>query len=104
MQLLNYLDMNSNLFIAANGHVTLDFGDHENVLYQKACAQLEKLGFTRRGTTLHGLDEGIKPSFFRAELEILTGYDRWSGSYFLATSGEGDVILHHLYADLLRSL
>lgn len=96
--------MNFNLSIAANGHVMIVFGVYKNVLHQKAYSKLDNLGFTSRGTTLHGLEEGIEPSFFRAEVEILTGYDNWSGSYLLATSDEGDAILRHMYADLLRSV
>ena len=48
--------------IAANGHVTLDFGDYDSFSYQQACAKLEtELGFTRRGGTVAGMDEGESP-------------------------------------------
>ena len=87
--------------IAANGYVTLDFGDFDSVPYQQACAKLEtELGFARYGDTVAGLDEGVSPSFLRADLEISAGWDNWSGSYLLANSDAGDAILRHLYAEL----
>lgn len=94
--------MNPSLSIAANGHVTLDFGDYDSVAYQQACAKLEnELGFSRQGDSVAGLDEGISPSFLRAKLEISAGWDNWSGSYLLANSDEGDEILRRLYAELM---
>ena len=93
--------MNPTMSIAANGHLSLDFGDYDSVLYQQACAKLEnELGFIKRGETVAGLDEGVGPSFFRAELEISTGWNNWSGSYLLANSDAGDAILRHLYAEI----
>ena len=93
--------MNPSLSIAANGHVTLDFGDYDSVPYQQVCAKLEnELGFCRHGDTVAGLDEGISPSFLRSELEISAGWDNWSGSYLLANSDAGDAILRRLYAEL----
>jgi hypothetical protein len=93
--------MNPSLSIAANGHLTLDFGDYDSVAYQQVCAKLEnELGFVRHGRTVAGLDEGVSPSFTRAELEISAGWDNWSGSYLLANSDAGDAILRRLYAEL----
>jgi hypothetical protein len=93
--------MNPTISIAASGHVSLDFGNDDSVLYQQACAKLEtELGFIRCGETVAGLDEGVSPSFFRAELEISAGWDNWSGSYLLANSDAGDAILRHLHAEL----
>lgn len=93
--------MGPTLTIAANGHVALEFSDCDSVLYPQACATLEsQQGFTRHGSTSAGLDEGITPSFFRADLEIFTGWDNWSGCYLLANSDAGDAVLRHLYAQL----
>ncbi|MCS0628852.1 hypothetical protein NX786_05855 [Telluria mixta] len=93
--------MNPSLHIAANGHLNLDFGDYDSVAYQQACAKLEnELGFARHGGIVAGLDEGVCPSFLRAELEISAGWDNWSGSYLLANSDAGDAILRRLYAEL----
>lgn len=93
--------MNPTIFIAANGHVSLDFGDYDSAAYQQACARLENaLGFIRHGETAAGLDEGVSPSFLRAELKISSGWDSWSGSYLLANSDAGDAILRQLYAEL----
>lgn len=42
--------MKPSLSIAANGHVTLGFGDYDSVAYQQVCTKLEKeLGFSRQG-------------------------------------------------------
>lgn len=93
--------MGPTLTIAANGHVALDFGDCDSELYPQACATLEsQLGFTRRGRTCAGCDEGITPSFFRADVEIFTGWDNWSDCYLLANSDAGDKVLRHVYAQL----
>ncbi|AKZ61888.1 hypothetical protein F506_03690 [Herbaspirillum hiltneri N3] len=59
------------------------------------------MGFIRHGDTLIGFDEGINPSFLRADLEISSGWDNWKGSYLLANSDTGDVILRYLYAELI---
>ncbi|VXB61011.1 hypothetical protein [Massilia sp. 9I] len=97
-----HITMNPSLSIAANGHVTLEFGDYDSVAYQQVCGKLEnELGFSRQGDTVAGLDEGISPSFLRAELEISSGWDNWSGSYLLANSNAGDEILRLLYAELM---
>lgn len=94
--------MNKSLYIAANGHVALDFGDYDSAAYQRACVKLEnELGFSRQGDTVAGLDEGISPSFLRAKLEISAGWNNWCGSYLLANSDEGDEILRRLYAELV---
>lgn len=94
--------MNPSLSIAANGHVTLDFGDYDSVAYQQVCAKLEnELGFSRQGRTVAGLDEGINPSFLRAGLEISAGWDNWSGSYLLSNSDAGDAVLRRLHAELM---
>ena len=94
--------MNPSLSIAANGHVTLDFGEYDSVAYHQVCAKLEnELGFSRQGDTVSGLDEGISPSFLRAELEISAGWNDWSGTYLLANSDAGDAILRRLYAELV---
>ncbi|KQV49021.1 hypothetical protein ASC93_13195 [Massilia sp. Root335] len=93
--------MNPSLSIAANGHLTLDFGDYDSLAYQQVCAKLEnELGFDRHGRTVAGLDEGVNPSFVRAELEITAGWDNWSGSYLLANSDAGDAVLRSLYTEL----
>jgi hypothetical protein len=93
--------MNPSLSTAANGHLTLDFGDYDSVAYQEVCAKLQnELGFARHGRTVVELDEGVSPSFLRAELEISAGWDNWSGSYLLANSDAGDAILRRLYAEL----
>lgn len=94
--------MNPSLSIAANGHVTLDFGDYDSVAYQQVCTKLEKeLGFSRQGGTVAGLDEGISPSFLRAGLEISAGWNNWSGSYLLSNSEAGDAVLRCLHAELV---
>ena len=95
--------MNPSLYIAANGHVVLEFGDYDSLAYQQMCAKLEnELGFSRHGPTVAGFDEGVCPSFLRAELEISAGWDNWSGSYLLANSDAGDAVLRSLYADLVQ--
>lgn len=92
--------MNPSISIAANGHVSLDFGVYDSVLYQQASAKLEnELGFVRHGETVAGLDEGVSPSLLRAGLKIFSGWDNWSGSYLLANSDAGDAILRRLYAE-----
>lgn len=79
----------------------LDFSDYDSLPYQQACAKLEnELGFVRRGRTVAGIDEGISPSFLRADLEISAGWDNWSGSYLLANSDAGDAILRRLHTEL----
>lgn len=94
--------MNPSLSAAANGHLSLDFGDYDSVAYQEVCAKLaNELGFARHGRTVAGLDEGVSPSFLRAELEISAGWDNWSGSYLLANSDAGDAILQCFYAELI---
>jgi len=94
--------MNPSLSIAANGHVTLDFGEYDSVAYHQVCAKLEnELGFSRQGNTIVGLDEGISPSFLHAELEISARWGNWSGSYLLANSDAGDTILRSLHTELV---
>ena len=57
-------------------------------------------GFVSRGQVVAGLDEGIRPSYWRAEIEICTGWDNWTGDYLLSNSSEGDELRRLLIAQL----
>ena len=101
---MDLIVMKPSLSIAANGHVMLDFGDSDAVLFEEACAKLENdMGFVRHGRAVVGLDEGIAPSLVRADLQISSGWDNWLGCYLLADSAAGDGVLRQLCAALAQS-
>jgi len=94
-------DRPPSIHVAANKHLVIDFNSYDSALYRQACHTLEQtFGFIQNGDTVTGLDEGIGPSFHRADVEISTGWDNWSGNYLLSNSSEGDDILQLLFARL----
>jgi hypothetical protein len=91
--------MSLKIHTAANGHLSLEFGEYDSPLWHDVSVYLERdLGFTREGEVVAGFDEGIRQSFERGDILISAGWDNWSGDYLLANSRSGDEVLHALFA------
>jgi hypothetical protein len=86
------------LYTAANGHLTLDFDDAPETLWEAVEAHLLSEGFVREGTEVLGPDQSIYPHFVRGSLTLAAGWDIWSGKYLLAQSDDGDNFLRELIA------
>jgi hypothetical protein len=59
------------LYPATNGHLTLDFDDSPEVLWEEVVAHLLTEGFVRKG------------------IALAAGWDEWSGNYLLSHSDDG---------------
>lgn len=91
--------MKLSLHTAANGHLSLEFGDYGSALWQAVSRYLEvDLGFRRVGETVAGIDEGIRQSFEFDGMSISAGWDNWSGDYLLANSQTGDELLRTIFS------
>ena len=91
--------MKPELHTAANGYLSLEFGDYDSPLAPTIARFLEsELSFCRSGPSVAGMGEGISPNFERDDLVIAAGRDNWSGQYFLSSSVEGDDLLRKLFS------
>lgn len=88
------------LYPAANGHLTLDFDDEPEELWEYVEVHLLSEGFVRDGVEVLGPGQSIFPGFVREGIALAAGWDEWSGNYLLATSEDGDHFLTSLYTYL----
>ena len=88
---------------AANEHQVVSFEDQDSVAWLAATNHLEQeLGFQRSGQPVIGAGERIHQSFSRGHVEILSGWDTWSGDYLLATCPAGDDALRNVFAFVIK--
>lgn len=79
---------------AANGFRTIELGDLPETHWEELVLLLvEVYHFSREGPEVVGLDEAIAPSFHRADMTLLAGWDIWSGYYLMAECAVGDEFL-----------
>lgn len=88
------------LHTAANGHLTLDFDDSPEVLWEEVIAHLLAEGFVRDGVAVLGPGQSIFPGFVREGIALSAGWDEWSGNYLLSHSDDSDSFLNSLYTYL----
>jgi hypothetical protein len=84
------------LSTAANGHLTLDFDDSPETLWEDTVAYLLTKGFVRAGVEVFGPDQSIYPHFVRGSIILTAGWDIWSGKYLLSQSDPADDFLRAL--------
>lgn len=90
---------------AANGHLTLEFGDAPEEHWQAVERKLEnQYGFVRTGNHILGGDSTIYQNFSSEKFALEAGWDIYSGNYLLANSTAGDDFLVILFEALRRDL
>ena len=84
---------------AANGHLSLEFGEASDAAWADLSALLvNEYKFTRVGNAVLGAAEQIHQSFQAPEFTLAAGWDNWSGHYLLSESAEGDAFIERLAA------
>lgn len=92
------------LSTAANGHLTLDFDDSPEELWEVALKRLKAEGYRETSEPVLGPGQSLFPSYVRWSVLLMAGWDEWSGNYLMATCDEGDILLGTFYQNLLSTL